>query len=172
MQRLFIALFSVLLLTACGTQWQVPTDLTPDEQAEKQAEIERLQHAILAFEPSDDALIPQPEIVQLGRAYEALGDLKSATQLYEGYLKQGHKSPTLYNNVARLYERVGKYDKAIEYYEKLISEFNEINYLYDIAWAYIRAGDADNAARYYELWTQQGNGPDVHTQLEIKKLRQ
>lgn len=171
MKRFFFLLFSTVLLTACGTQWQVPTDLTPEEQTEKQAEVERLQHAIAAFEPSNYALIPQPEIVDLGRTYEALGDLKSAVKLYEDYITQGHRTQTLYNNVGRLYERVGKYNKAIDYYTKLVDEYGELNYFYDICWAYIRAGDADNAAKYYELWTQQGNGPDVHTQLEIKKLR-
>ncbi len=76
------------------------------------------------------------------------------------------------NNLGRLYEKTEQYDKAVAIYERIISEYFDYDYLRDITWAYIRAGDRKQAENYFNAWQLQEQTTDTGIQKAIQKLRE
>ncbi len=160
MKRLSIALIAAsLLLTGCSL---------PQNKA-MYGDIQRLKKEIRDFQPSSKILIPLKETVELAEVYQKIGEPNEAIKLYNYILKKG-KSAAVINNLGRLYEQVGETEKAVAQYTRLIEEYYENEYLYDITWAYIRAGNRKQAQKYFNAWQQQFHKTDEQTQQAIQKL--
>jgi tetratricopeptide (TPR) repeat protein len=172
--RLFIIGFGVLLLAGCKLGgYKVDVDLTPEKADEIQTEIESLKQAIKDYVPNEtDGLIAWREIIELAKAYENLGELGEAIKVYEDVLADGYKTKSVLNNLGRLYEKTEQYDKAIAVYQQINDEYIDHGYLYDITWAYIRAGDRKNAEKYFNAWQLEFKKTDEQVQQAIKKLRE
>jgi len=168
--KLIIILFTCLFLTACQSNWKVETNLTPDERTKIQNEIKTIKITI-ENQTKKDGKGEAMAYVNLARAYEKLGDLKKATDVYKNAISKGLFASSIYNNLGKLYEKVGEYELAIEQYNILISDFVMDRYLYDITWAYIRAKDRKMAEKYFNAWQLALQTTDKATQDAIKKLR-
>jgi tetratricopeptide (TPR) repeat protein len=159
----------------------VKVDLTPEEIQAVNAEIETEKSAIENFDPVESQ-IPAMEIVQLAKAYEKLGDLEEAIDLYNSWLsKEGIRAKVLANNLGRLYEQVGEWELAVKQYQRIIDEYIDEDYLLDITRTYIRAAQSTKgevaieyrkkAEKYFNMWQLALKKTDVQTQQEIKSLR-
>ena len=167
----FIIGLSALLLTACNT-YKIEVDLPVDEIADIKSEIDLIKKEIADFSPTDGATIAWAEIIDLARAYESLGEIGKAIKVYEDVLNDGHVTKAILNNLGRLYEKTEQYGEAIAMYERIDEEYFDHDYLYDITWAYIKAGDRKSAEKYFNAWQLEFQKTDEQTQQAIKKLRE
>ncbi|MBN2306525.1 tetratricopeptide repeat protein [Candidatus Peregrinibacteria bacterium] len=170
--KLFIIGFSALLLMGCNS-YKVEVNLEKTKMQEIENRIKDLKVAIGEFAPEENgAEIPWVEIIDLSRAYEQLGELGKAIDVYEDVVTDGYKTKAILNNLGKLYEKTEQYDKAIEMYQRINDEYFDHDYLYDITWAYIHAGDRKNAEKYFNAWQLEFSKTDKQTQQAIKKLRE
>lgn len=169
MKKLFsLIIVALILLTGCFSKYDISVDLTDEEVNEIKAQIELTKIEIENYEGDS---IPGLEIVDLARSYEDLGKLSKAIKTYEDVLEGGHNFKAGFHNLGRLYENVGEFDLAVEQYQKIIDNFFETSYLYDITWAYIRAGNRKEAEKYFNAWQLEFRKTDKQTQDAIKQLR-
>ncbi len=170
MKKLIAILLSIIFLTACSSKYKVDVDLTPEDIKAVETKISETKNDIENYK-GEEGSIPFREIIILAKEYEKLGDLGKAIDLYGYWLGQGYKTRSLINNLGRLYEKVNETELAVEQYQRLINEYNEDRYLYDITWAYIKAGERKLAEKYFNLWQLKFQKTDTQTQQAIKKLR-
>ena len=168
---LFIIAFSILLLAGCDT-YKIEVDLPTEEIADISNEINLLKEEIAVYTPTEDNPIPWAATIDLSLAYEELGELGRAIEIYEDVINDGHATKAILHNLGRLYEKTGQFDKAVASYEGIVNEYFDEDYLYDITWAYIRAGDRKNAEKYFNAWQLEFSKTDEQTQQAIKKLRE
>lgn len=171
--RLFIIGFGVLLLAGCNS-YKIDVDLAVDEVKSIKSEIKSLTETITNYVPadSDAGTIAWMEIIELAKDYEKLGELGKAIRVYEDVLADDEKTKSILNNLGRLYEKTEQYDKAVAIYQRINDEYFDHDYLYDITWAYIKAGDRKSAENYFNAWQLQFQKTDEHIQRAIKKLRE
>ena len=120
----------------------------------------------------EDGEIAWRQYISLSKAYEELGEMGKAIGVYTDVLDSGVKTKAIINNLGRLYEKVDEYDLAIEQYQRLINEYFDNNYLYDITWAHIHAKNRKEAEKYFNAWQLEFHKTDTQTQQAIKKLRE
>jgi len=172
LSRLLIIGFSALLLTACHS-YKVDVDLTDEQIEEVKGRVDSLKAEIEAFVPTElGASIPWQSMIELSRAYEEMGELGKALKVYEDAYEQGEWTKSMLNNLGKLYEKTEQYDKAVVIYQRIIDEYFDRDYLYNITWAYIRAGERKEAEKYFNAWQLEFNKTDEQTQQAIKKLRE
>ncbi len=169
--KFFVIAFSVLLMLGCS-KYKVEVDLPQDQIGEIEARIDSLKEEIKAYVPEDGNSIAWQSIIDLARAYEELGDLGKAIEVYEDVLVDGNKTKAILNNLGKLYEKTEQYDKAVAMYSRINDEYFDHDYLYNITWAYIRAGDRKMAENYFNAWQLEFQKTDTQTQQAIKKLRE
>ena len=169
--RLAIIGIAIILLAACNP-YKIDVDLTSEETESIKSKITSLKEEIVNFVHEDEGVIAWQAIIDLALAYEELGDLGKAIQIYEDVLNDGHKTKAILNNLGRLYEKTEQYDLAIVMYQRINDEYFDHDYLYDITWAYIRAGDRKKAEKYFNAWQLEFQKTDTQTQQAIKKLRE
>jgi len=179
--KLFISLAVILTLTACGQKWQKAVNLTIDEITAAKTEISEMKEAIKNF-TGPEGEIPNLEIIRLANAYQKLGDLKKVADLYLSWLNKGFKTKAIINNLGRVYEEAQEFESAAKQYQRLIDEYGDDDYLYDITWVYIHAATAATGAdrveyrkkaeKFFNLWQLAKKQTDEQTQEEIKKLRE
>lgn len=170
--KLLIIGFSALLLTACNS-YKVEVDLTPEKVQSLNNSVTSLKQEIAEFVPTEDgATIPWQAMIELSRAYEEMGELGKAIKVYEDVIDNAEKTKAIINNLGRLYEKTEQYDKAIAMYQRINDEYFDHGYLYDITWAYIRAGNRKEAEKYFNAWQLEFKKTDEQVQRAIKKLRE
>jgi len=168
-----------MALVACGSKWNVKVDITPEERTATQTEIADMKVAIKNF-IGPQGEIPALSIIRLAKAYEKLGDLGKAIDLYKEWLT-GRRAISLSNNLGRLYEQVGETELAVKIYQQIIDEYLDSSYLYDITWAYIRGAQSakgqaatdfrKKAEKYFNAWQLDKKKTDEQTQQAIGQLR-
>ena len=171
--RLFIIGFGVLLLAGCNS-YKIDVDLAADEIKSIKSDIKSLTATIANYVPedSDAGTIAWREVIQLAKNYEKLGELGKAVKVYEDVLDDNEKTKAILNNLGRLYEKTEQYDEAVAVYQRINDEYFDHDYLYDITWAYIKAGERKMAEKFFNAWQLQFQKTDEYTQRAIKKLRE
>jgi tetratricopeptide (TPR) repeat protein len=180
MKKLLIPIFiAFLFLTACK-DYNVKVDLTPEEQQAVQQQIKELKVTISNYVPTEGE-IAWRDMIDLSKAYEKLGDMNNAIKVYTDVLDNGDKTKAIINNLGRLYEQVREYDLAVAQYKRIVDEYADEAYLYDITWAYIHAAQnftGDKAVSYrkeaekvFNVWQMSFKKTDDQTQQAIKDLR-
>lgn len=167
------SIFIVVLffLTACQSSWKIDVDLTAAEREQYEQNIVDFKLKIKNFDPENTSDTTIPFYVEVGRAQENLGQLGDALKTYQKAKKIYPRSQAIENNIGRLYERVGEYEKAVEQYLYIAEEFQEPRYIYDVTWVYIKTKDRKNAEKYFNIWQLTTQKTDLKTQQAIKKLR-
>jgi tetratricopeptide (TPR) repeat protein len=178
--KILAVALATLALVACGSKYDVKVDLAPEEIAAAKAEIDNMQVAIKNF-IGPQGEIPALEIIRLAKAYEKLGKFDKAIDLYVTWL-EGRRALSLVNNLGRLYEQVGEVELAVRQYQRIIDEYFDPDYLYDITWAYIHGAQKSKgkvatdyrkkAEKYFNIWQLEKKKTDEQTQAEIKRLRE
>ncbi|MBU0727135.1 tetratricopeptide repeat protein [Patescibacteria group bacterium] len=166
---LSLLVVSIILLSGCFNSHKIAVDLTDEEIKQIEFDIEVLKYEIEHYTGEGKAAL---EIVELARAYQKLGELDKAIEVYKDVLSDGYTLSVAHHNLGRLYEDVGEFDLAVEQYQAIIDKFNDLDYLYDITWAYIRAGNRKEAEKYFNAWQLEFRKTDLQTQQAIKKLRE
>lgn len=167
----------VLLLAGCtlGSQWKIKVDLSPEEKQELETKLTEYEDRIKTYQPGDEDFTtpdaPIPYWVDLARAQEDLGQLKNALSTYLKAQKIYPRSQAIENNIGRLYEKAGEYEKAIEQYLYMSEEFQAPQYLYDITKVYIQLKDRKNAEKFFNAWQLGTQRTDEQVQRAIKALR-
>jgi len=180
LKKISLVIAFSLVLTACGSKWNVKVDLTPEERAAAQTEIADMESAIKNF-IGPQGEIPALQIIRLAKAYEKLGNFSKAIDIYNSWVKD-HRAKSLVNNLGRLYEQVGEAELAVRQYQRIIEEYFDTDYLYDITWAYIKGAKAatraetrlefrKKAEKYFNAWQLDKKKTDEQTQGAIKELR-
>ena len=167
--KILILVISLSFLTACKS-WNAQVDITPEDKQAVQDEIQKIKDEITNFVPPEKGVIAWQQYIALSQAYEKLGDMKSAIKTYKDVLDDGYKTQAIINNLGVLYEKVGEYDLAVEQYKRIVDEYLDRNYLYNITWAYIRAGNRKEAAKFFNAWQLEFRKTDEQTQQAIKDL--
>lgn len=171
--RFFLIVFTLFFLVSCTPSYTLEVNLTPEERQAALTEIDEMEAYIDQYDyEADPGAIPSLEIIRMAEAYAKLGQIGKAIGIYKDWLGQGYKTRALINNLGRLYEQVGETDLAVAQYQRLIDEYYEDSYLYDITWAYIRAERRKEAEKYFNLWQLKFQKTDLQTQEAVKKLRE
>lgn len=175
MKKLAFILLALPFLFACKpnySAYNIPVDLAPEERAELEVKVSELKEQIDSFESEKEGVFPDQVIVNLAKTYESMGDVNQAILFYEGFLNEGLKGKVVYNNLARLYERIEAYEKAIELYQRIYDDYYDEDYLYDITRAHIRLGDLEKAETSYDVWSEMVNRSDSQVEMELDALRE
>ncbi len=165
---LSIILLSAFVLTACSPTYKQAVNLSDEAEAELRQSVKENNLVIKGFNGNITRYEP---VFRLAKDYEKLGEFGKAIDVYVSTIESGAQNSAIYNNLGRLYEKVKDYDSAIVVYQRNIDEFFQQKYLYDITWAYIKAGDRKNAEKYFNAWQLEFEKTDEQTQQAIAKLR-
>jgi tetratricopeptide (TPR) repeat protein len=165
-----IVFISILSLSACGSKYNVDVDLSDVQREAVKMDMQKMKDAIAAYDTSDNT-IPYGQIITVSKDYEKLGDLDNAIKNYKIWLDKGLKTKSLINNLGRLYEKVGETELAVTQYKRLIDEYQDDSYLYDITWAYINGKKRKEAEKFFNLWQLKFQKTDEQTQQAIIQLR-
>lgn len=99
---------------------------------------------------------PNPDFfVEKARYAQYLGQIDWAIEILNNLFDYYTNSSVGWNNLAKLYEMKKDYNKANEYYFKLIDTFGEEqswNYYYYIIKNYMTIGDKEKVKEYYEKY--------------------
>jgi len=181
LKKIALALAIALVLSSCGSKWNVKVNLTPVERQATLDEIKTAKEEIANFK-GEEGEFPWTSIISQANAYEKLGEMKSAIDLYNKWLKGNTKTKSMINNLGRLYEKVGETELAVKQYQRIIDEYIDSDYLYDITWAYIHAAENSTgrvaldhrkkAEKFFNAWQLDKKKTDEQTQAAIKGLRE
>lgn len=93
-------------------------------------------------------------------AQERIGKLGDAIRTYEEATKVWGPSVVTYHNLGRIYEKLNDEQKAIEYYLKLVNEYNGDEYYLDIAKAYVKMGNMEKGKENYLFYEKKTGTTD------------
>jgi len=170
MKKLLISIIAIFLLTACGSSYRVDVDLSSEEIKELKTEEGLLKEEIANYVIKDGE-IAWRQMIRLSGIYEELGEMGKAIKVYTDVFDDGHKTKAMIHNLGRLYEQVGEYELAVQQYQRIVDEYFDDDYLYDITWVYINAKERKEAEKYFNAWQLALRKTDEQTQKAIKKLR-
>lgn len=121
-----------------GFKYTVDLNLPPEKKAEYKLKIGEIDKQLRNVTPSnkpDIDLFIEKAVNQeyLGRYGDAINTLLESFKYYQN-------TSVGWNNIARLYDKVGDYKSAIVFYNKLIDTFRLNNYYLDVAQNYYMLG--------------------------------
>ncbi len=172
-----IAVIIVSLVLAIGAlayaafyvyQQQKPIDvavsITDAQRAEYEAKIAEADEKLKQPDPNNSDGLPNSDYyIQKALYLGYLGHLSQAEAVLKEDLKVFKFSTVAEHNLARLYEQMGKYDKALAVYEKLVDEtvYNQPQYFIDVARMDRLLNDVNAADVAYHLNLKKFNSPDA-----------
>jgi tetratricopeptide (TPR) repeat protein len=124
----------------------------------------------IALDSYREALEIQPNMegayIGLGVAYSKMGAHDKAISILKKLLKEKPENPyALYYNLAEIYEKTGKIEKAVNYYTKSVKTAPNAFYPYGkIGEMYFSRKEWDNAIHFYNKAVE--NKPDIKTSYE------
>ena len=152
-----IAIVGVVIYSK-KSAYEVPVQLSQAERTAYEERITLLDKEINAIKPPE-----RPDIdffIEKARAEEYLGRYGQAVDTLLNAFKYYQNTSAGWNNIAKLYDKMGEYKSAIVFYTKLIDAFSLNRYYLDIAWDNYRLGNLDTAREAYGRFTQFANGKD------------
>lgn len=174
-KKLLLIISALFVLTGClGGLEDIDVDLSEADQAKWKAQIVEWSEKIDNYEPNEEFTTPEAPVhfyVKLAYAHEQLGDLNKAFKVYQDGKEFYNRSQAFENNLAKLYEKAGDYDKALDQYYYLSEEFQEPKYLRNMVKIFIETKDRINAEKFFNLWQLSTQGTDLQIQQQIKALR-
>jgi tetratricopeptide (TPR) repeat protein len=92
-----------------------------------------------------------------GTAFGMLGDINGAKKMFDQALTiESEETENILYTITSILQNLNYYDQMIAYMHKLIElEPDFFSHHYDLAYAYEKIGDMENAVRYYELYLQE-----------------
>mgnify|MGYP001615164918 CR=1 FL=1 len=156
---IIIGIIAFGLINYKKANYVVPVNLTQEERADYEAKIVEANDKIKAVKaperPDIDYFIDKARFLEyLGRYSDAINTLLDSLKYYEN-------TSVGWNNLAKLYEKVGDYKSAIFFYGKLVDVFSMNRYYLDIAWDYYRIGKLDLAREAYGRFAQITMSKDI-----------
>ena len=114
-----------LVLTACGSKYQIDISEMPDELRLQHQE--RLQNSLSQYESAEDEQIKIEAAAEAAIQYMNLGNYAEAIDYYKEVLEYDNFFYVALNNIAYMYEEVGEKEKALEY-ELRLYESNQMDF--------------------------------------------
>ncbi len=135
---------------------------------------DKLEAAVREYETSGkpEDKKPNPDFfVEKARYANYLGRTDWAIEILNETFAYYDNSSVAWNNLAKIYEEKKDYNKANEYYQKIIDTFGEQQmwgqYYYMIK-NYMLAGNKEKTREYYEKYLKLGGSKDGETEEYLK----
>lgn len=166
MKKLHYYIVAFLLLTTIAiglfsfsrTSYEVQVNLSPEERVRYEAIVSDMDAKIKSVNPGE-----KPDIdyfIEKARYQEYLGQYGKAIDTLLASFRVYDNTSVGWNNVAKLYEKVGDYKKANAFYKKLIETFRLDRYYLDMAWNFYRMNELGKAYETFGRYTQLTGGKD------------
>ena len=112
--------------------------------------IEEQEGAVTVYEgDADGRRARHAVLLQMGRAYDALGDVERARQRYEGAIELAPEQPEPYRDVAQLLEKQGAFREAQTYARQALERDPEnVRYKYELGLLLVRLERFEEAVPY------------------------
>lgn len=141
------------------SRYTVEVNLTAEQRADYESKVVLMDGKIKAVKPPE-----KPDIdyfIEKARYQEYLGLYSDAITTLLDSFKYYQNTSAGWNNIAKLYDKVGDYKSAIFFYSKLIDTFSLNRYYLDIAWDYYRLGKLSLAQEAYGRFAQLAGSKDI-----------
>lgn len=173
MKKILLILISFILLNAC-TKNTIEVDLTPEQQQQYEEKLQMWSEKLTNFVPEEDAEDKRPSMdyfIEKARYEEYLGRLGDATKTLKKGMELYPISSVGWNNLAKIYEKQGKYKKALEMYEKILSNFPILQqYHVDIIKMNIILKNKEEALKVYNAYKEKTGFQDPNLYKKIRAL--
>jgi tetratricopeptide (TPR) repeat protein len=133
----------------------LPVSITTEKQQELESKVLEFDQKIKDFEGPVSADL-MTLFVEKAKAEEDLGRIGDAIQTMKLGIERFQYTIVGWNNIARLYEKVGRYDLAIPILKDLVEQYALLNYNLDIAQDYRKMGDKEQAKEAYQEYLKTG----------------
>lgn len=171
-KKIYIIGLTLIILLLVATAWSywsrarynVDLNLPPEQKAEYEAKVEEFDKEIRKVAPPN-----KPDMdffIEKARYQEYLGQYGDAIDTLLESFKYYENTSAGWNNIAKLYDKVGDFKSAIIFYNKLIDTFSLYRYYLDVAWDYYKIGKIKIAQESYGRYVQLDYGTDD----ELSKL--
>lgn len=133
-------------------RYNVNLDLTPEQKIEYEEKVRLMDGKIKSVKYPD-----KPDIdffIEKARYQEYLGKYGKAIQTLLEAFKYYENTTAGWNNIARLYDKVGDYQSATVFYKKLIEMFRLNQYYVDLARDFYMLGQYKLAYEAYGRFAQ------------------
>lgn len=140
------------------SRYTVDVNLTPEQRADYESKVVLMDQKIKAVKSSE-----KPDIdyfVEKARYQEYLGLYGDAIDTLLDSFRYYENTSVGWNNIAKLYDKIGDYKSAIMFYGKLIDAFGLNRYYLDISWDYYRLGKLQLAQEAYGRYAQMARSKD------------
>ncbi|PIQ78586.1 hypothetical protein COU76_05140 [Candidatus Peregrinibacteria bacterium CG10_big_fil_rev_8_21_14_0_10_49_10] len=170
-----IVLFVVLSGIGIGlwkqqAKYTVDVDITPEQRQTFEQRVEEWDEKIDSTPAGEQ---PNPDyFIEKARYQEYLGQYGAAIKTLQSLFDYYENSSAAWNNLAKLYEKVGRPRKAIENYQKLIDVFELYQFRLDIAWNYYRLGNIEKAREVYQQYQSETGGRDEELEYYFEQAAQ
>ena len=149
----------------------IPVNLTQEEQKDYEQKVQDYEKKIQTeTDPEDSLKRPYMDHFLEKARYETyLGRLSEAEKTLRKGLSHYETSSAAHHNLAKIYEKMGKNQKAIKEYLILANEYRMQQYLLDAARAAIVDNDYKNAFRNYWDYQKVFKTPDITIEDWLRK---
>lgn len=163
----FIVGFLLVLMVGIGmwaymkkASYNVELPLTNEQRAEYESKVVQMDQKLKESRSKGEEKPDIDYFIEKARYQEYLGHYSDAIDTLLGALRYYEVTSAGWNNLAKLYDKVGEYALAAQFYNKLLDTFNIDRYYYELAWDYYHLGKLEDARNAYGRYTQLTAGYD------------
>ncbi len=169
-KNLLLILLSLVLIGCSTPDYNIEVDLTTEEKAILEDEVQKLNNAIQQMDDIGEG--SDQRVIDLADAYKELGNYNMAIQTYEDAIGTPHESTVILHNLGRLYQNVNEPKKAIEAYLMIVENDSLKEYWYEVARVYADMDNLAKAEEYYQMWQDEFDETDGLIEQKLEKLRE
>lgn len=166
---IFVVVVGVVVFALISEQrrFTVNLNLSPEERESYQQSLVQWDQRIRDVPEGEK---PSPDLYfEKARYQEYLGQYGSAIKTLLTVFKYYENSSIAWNNLSKLYEKVGEYNKANYYYMKNIDVFDLKQYYLNVAFNFYRMKKFDKAQSAYELYKKETGNRDEEIEYYLSR---
>ncbi len=149
-------IITILLFTACSTNYKVEPEVTGDLLTQAQ---EKITTAKEEYSTAEDDSLKFEATLALGFNNMIVGEYGKSIDYYEEVLEQDPTNFPALNNIAVMYDKLGKLDKAIKYTEELYKNYSDNSQVVsDLVNLYLKDNHPDYATTTLDQYQQTDKG--------------
>ncbi len=143
---------------------EIAVDITDEQRTDYEAKLADYTAKLADPAFRDENGLPNSDLyIEKARYLAYLGHLSQAEAVLKECLKKFKMYTVAEHNLARIYEQMGKYDKAVDIYERLADEtiYNQPQYFMDAARVMRIQKNVNGADVAYNAFLKKFNTPDA-----------